>query len=86
MGRILKDDGLVVMTVDFWRNGIAYDTSMPGRIYDRESLESWYTTGGFERVDSFDWDDLYRHTTEGTNSFASPKVGAMPIALRKVGV
>lgn len=81
MDRILKDDGLCSMTVDFAGCGWEFLPNLLGRCYDRLSLENLIANSSFTFVRPPDYESLEEITKD--NSFKSPNIGALSILLKK---
>ncbi len=81
--RILKDDGIVSMTVDFFIHGWEYNDALQGRCYDPDSLIYLIGNAGFEFVHAPDWRN-YAWQKDLVNTLQSPHVNSLGIILKKV--
>jgi len=80
--RILKDDGIVSMTVDFFHHGWPYCEAFQGRCYDPETLTALVEGAGFTYIDTPEW-FRYDGYKDRVNTINHPDVCAIAIALRK---
>lgn len=80
--RILKDDGVVSMTVDFFHHGWPYWEPLQGRCYDPGTLTTLIEGAGFEFVYMPDW-SRFDCLKERINTLQHPEVHALAVALRK---
>ncbi len=84
INRILKDDGIVSMTVDFYHHGWGYNSSLQGRVYDPGTLVSLINNAEFEFVYLPDWSS-YDHQKDHVNTLQEPKAHALCVTLKKQG-
>ncbi len=83
--RILKDDGLASMTVDFFEHGWEYHGPTQGRCYDSRTLTALVEGAGFEFICLPEW-DKYEVYKDRINTVEHPEVYALAVVLRKRGV
>jgi len=83
--RILKDDGLVSISVDFFHHGWPYHDLLQGRCYDPVTLINLVEKAGFVFVHLPDW-SRYDAQKDRINTVQNPEVMALAITLRKKNI
>lgn len=83
INRILKDDGIVSMTVDFFIHGWEYNDALQGRCYDPGTLFPLIENSGFEFVYTPDWSN-YDWQKGLINTLQNPHVNSIGIILKKI--
>ncbi len=83
INRILKDDGIVSMTVDFFITGWGYNDALQGRCYDPRTISDLISEAGFEFVHLPDWSN-YDTQKDRINTLENPEVNALAVTLKKM--
>lgn len=80
--RILKDDGLVSMTIDYHYYSWPYNEALQGRCYNRDTITSLIDDSGFIFNDVPDW-SIQEPLKNKVNTLEHPDPCAMAISLKK---
>jgi len=81
--RILKDDGIVSISIDFFHHGWPYHEDLQGRCYDPKTLTALVEGAGFTYINTPDWSQ-YDSSKDIINTVQDPRVYGIAIALKKI--